>query len=65
MGLRAGKDCGGETNLASARKRTSILDFLARSLVAIVTHSTNVFWHVDPLLGNNREISSYTTATAK
>jgi hypothetical protein len=26
---------------------------------------TNTLWHVDPMLGNDREISRYTTAAAK
>jgi hypothetical protein len=26
---------------------------------------TLILWHVDPLLGNNRKISNYTTAVAK
>jgi hypothetical protein len=34
------------------------LDFCFKTL------SLLVLWHVDPLLGNNREISSYTTAVA-
>jgi hypothetical protein len=26
---------------------------------------SNILWHVDPLLGNDREISKYKTAAAK
>jgi hypothetical protein len=26
---------------------------------------TNILWHVDPLLGNDREINNYITAIAK
>jgi hypothetical protein len=33
--------------------------------VAVYLVKMNILWNVDPLLGNDREISSYTTAVAK
>jgi hypothetical protein len=34
-------------------------------LIANGMNVAYILWHVDPLLGNDREISSYTTAIAK
>jgi hypothetical protein len=42
--------------------------FLGRptpSLVAVPTAVTKALWHIDSLLDNDREISSYTIAVAK
>jgi hypothetical protein len=35
------------------------------SVLAMSTSDVTVLWHVDPLLGNDREISSYTIAAVR
>jgi hypothetical protein len=37
----------------------------ACTLVGMTSLKVTVLWHVDPLLGNDRKIRNYTTATAK
>jgi hypothetical protein len=32
---------------------------------AVILSPVNIFWHVDPLLGNDREISKNTTAVTE
>jgi hypothetical protein len=38
--------------------------YSAKPYISTHTH-TYILWHVDPLLGNDHEISSYTIAVAK
>jgi hypothetical protein len=39
--------------------------FLHTFGIHMPVENSNMWWHVDPLLSNTREISNYTTAVAK
>jgi hypothetical protein len=41
----------------------TVISVLATKLIYSTEH--NILWHTDPLLGNDGEICSYTTAVAK
>jgi hypothetical protein len=39
--------------------------FMSLDIICQTYHSLYILWHVDPLLGNDREVSKYTTAVTR
>jgi hypothetical protein len=46
---------------------TRIIDFIQyiKSSISYDEYAYNILWHLDPMIGNESEISKYTTAAAR
>jgi hypothetical protein len=46
-------------------KLSSLVPYAVAPSVKVIMGSGNIMWHVDPLLGNDRETNNYTSAVTR